>query len=56
MGMRSEMERTTTKPWDPTDHLGTAADAKAYLAAALEGRDPRLVAVVRRDIARAAAR
>lgn len=47
------MARTTIKPWDPSDHLETEADAVAYLDAALEAGDPQLVAAVLGDIARA---
>lgn len=46
------MARTTTKPWDPADHLDSEADAMAYLNAALEAGDPQLVAAVLGDIAR----
>ena len=48
------MERTTTRPWDPADHLTSTEDAVAYLDAALEAGEPQLVAAVLGDIARAA--
>ena len=47
------MKRTTTRPWDPADHLTSAEDAVAYLDAALEAGEPQLVAAVLGDIARA---
>ena len=47
------MARTTTKPWDPADHLESEEDMAAYLEAALEEGDPALVAAALGDIARA---
>jgi probable addiction module antidote protein len=46
------MPKTNTRPWDPAEHLETAADAIAYLDAALLDGDPALVAEVLGDIAR----
>lgn len=47
------MSKTTTKPWDPAEHLKTDEDMAAYLEAALEEGDPALVAAALGDIARA---
>ena len=47
------MGKTKTRRWDAAEHLKTEADMVAYLEAALEDGDPRLVAVVLGDIARA---
>jgi probable addiction module antidote protein len=47
------MGKTQTRPWDATEHLETLEDMAAYLEAALEDGDPRLVAAVLGDIARA---
>ncbi|MCY3948468.1 MAG: hypothetical protein OXF61_04635 [Acidimicrobiaceae bacterium] len=49
------MDQLALRRWDPVEHLETPADAVAYLDAALEDGDPRLVAAVLGDIARAAA-
>lgn len=46
------MASVTTRPWDPADHLATPDDARAYLNAALETGEPRLVAAALGDIAR----
>ena len=46
------MRKIKTFPWDPLDHLNTDDERAAYLDAALEEDDPRLVAVVLDDIAR----
>lgn len=46
-------ERTTTIPWDATDHLKTNEDMAAYLEAALDEGDASLVAAALGDIARA---
>jgi probable addiction module antidote protein len=45
--------RTTTEPFDAADYLKTADDMAAYLEAALEEGDPRVVAAALGDIARA---
>jgi len=45
--------RTTTKPFDAADYLKTTDDMVAYLEAALEEDDPRVVAAALGDIARA---
>lgn len=47
------MGQTQTRPWDVTEYLETEEDMVAYLEAALEEDDPRLVAVALGDIARA---
>ena len=47
------MARTKTYPWDPVDYLNTREDMIAYLDAALEDGDPKLIAAVLGDIARA---
>lgn len=47
------MGKTQTRPWDVAEHLETAEDMAAYLEAALEDGDPRLVAAALGDIARA---
>ena len=47
------MPKTKTRPWDPAEHLVDAEDMAAYLEAALEDGDPRVVAAALGDIARA---
>ena len=47
------MARTKTYPWDPVNYLETREDMIAYLDAALEDGDPKLIAAVLGDIARA---
>ncbi len=47
------MNGTDTRPWDAAEHLATGEDMVAYLEAALEQDDPKLVAAVLGDIARA---
>jgi probable addiction module antidote protein len=47
------MPKTSTRPWDPAEHLETEEDMAAYLEAALEEGDPALVAAALGDIARA---
>ena len=47
------MARTKTYPWDPVDYLKTREDMIAYLDAALEDGDPKLISAVLGDIARA---
>lgn len=47
------MAKTKTRPWDVVEHLETTEDMAAYLEAALEDGDPRLVAAALGDIARA---
>ena len=47
------MERTKTKRWDPSEHLGTPEEMAAYLNAALEEDDMRLILAALGDIARA---
>ena len=46
------MPKTKTRPWDPAEHLADAEDMAAYLEAALEDGDPRVVASALGDIAR----
>ncbi len=47
------MAKTETYPWDAADYLETREDMIAYLDAALEDGDPKLIAAVLGDIARA---
>ncbi|MBU4557340.1 MAG: putative addiction module antidote protein [Actinobacteria bacterium] len=47
------MARTKTKPFDAADYLKSEDDMVAYLEAALEEDDPRVVAAALGDIARA---
>ena len=47
------MSKTETYPWDAADYLETREDMVAYLDAALEDGDPKLIAAVLGDIARA---
>lgn len=44
---------TTTRPWDPAEHLHSDEDMAAYLEAALEEGDASLFAAALGDIARA---
>ncbi|MFW5783493.1 MAG: addiction module antidote protein [Spirochaetota bacterium] len=47
------MMNEQTSPWDAAQHLETEEDMLAYLEAALEEDDPRLVSAALGDIARA---
>ena len=47
------MKKTKTHTWDAAEHLETAEDIAAYLEAALEEGDPKLIAAAMGDIARA---
>lgn len=47
------MARTRTAPFDAADYLKTEDDMIAYLEAAFEEEDPRVVAAALGDIARA---
>ena len=47
------MTKTPTQPWDAAEHLESEEDMAAYLEAALEDGDSKLVAVALGDIARA---
>lgn len=47
------MKGAEARPWDAAEHLETSEDMVAYLEAALEQGDPKLVAAVLGDIARA---
>ena len=44
--------RVRTRPWDPVEYLETADDAIAYLEAAFEDGDPRVIAAALGDVAR----
>ena len=46
------MNKIQTRPWDAAEHLKTKEDMAAYLEAALEDGDPRLIAAALGDIAR----
>ncbi|MCY3559876.1 MAG: putative addiction module antidote protein [bacterium] len=46
------MTDTETQPWDAAEHLETSEDMVAYLEAALDQSDPKLVTAVLGDIAR----
>ena len=46
------MAKTPTRPWDAADYLGTKEDMVAYLEAALDEGDGRLIAAALGDIAR----
>jgi probable addiction module antidote protein len=46
-------KKTPTTPYDPSEHLRDEAEMAAYLEAALEDGDPRIVAAALGDIARA---
>jgi probable addiction module antidote protein len=41
-----------TRPWDVAEHLDTPEDIAAYLAAALEEGDPKLIVAALGDVAR----
>lgn len=47
------MRIVRTRPWDAADYLETDADIDAYLDAALEDGDPRLITAALGDIAKA---
>lgn len=47
------MGKTKTRQWDVAEHLKTEEDMAAYLEAALEDGDPKLVSAALGDIARA---
>ncbi len=47
------MPRTTTRAWDPAEHLITDEDMAAYLEVALQEGDPALIAAALGDITRA---
>ena len=47
------MEQTPTQPWDAADYLETEEDMVAYLEAALDEGDARLIAAALVDIAHA---
>ena len=45
--------KVITTVWDPAEHLETEDDMAAYLEAALDEKDPALIASVQDDIDRA---
>lgn len=45
-------KRTKALPWDAADHLHDELDVAAYLDAAFEDGDPRLIATALGDVAR----
>jgi probable addiction module antidote protein len=47
------MKKVKTSVWDAAEHLKTKDDIEAYLEAALEENDPKLIAAALGDIARA---
>ena len=47
------MTKVATKRWDPAEHIRDDADIAAYIEAALEDGDHRVLAAVLGDIARA---
>jgi probable addiction module antidote protein len=47
------MGKTKTRRWDAAEYLRDDADMAAYLEAALEDGDPKLITLVLGDIARA---
>ena len=49
------MAKTKTRPYDMAEYLETEEDMAAYLQAALEDGDPRVVVLALGDIARALA-
>jgi probable addiction module antidote protein len=50
--MKVRKQKPKTYKWDATDHIKTEADVVAYLDAALEEGDAKLIAAVLGDIAR----
>ncbi len=44
--------RANTRPWDPAEYLETPADIAAYLEAAFEDGDPRVITAALGNIAR----
>lgn len=49
---RSRTAAVRTRPWDAADHLEDLEDVVAYLEAAFEDGDPRIIAAALGDIAR----
>ena len=47
-----EAARVKTRPWDPVDYVESSSDAIAYLEAAFEDGDPRVIAAALGDVAR----
>ncbi|MCY3759990.1 MAG: hypothetical protein OXH50_01965 [Gemmatimonadetes bacterium] len=45
--------RTQSSPWDAADYLTTEEDIAAYIEAAFEDRDARLIAAALGDVPRA---
>ena len=51
-GKGAAAARAKTRPWDPVEYLETADDAIAYIEAAFEDGDPRVIAAALGDVAR----
>lgn len=49
---RADAARAKTRPWDAADHLDDLDDVVAYLEAAFEDGDPRIIAAALGDVAR----
>ena len=49
---RADAARAKTRPWDAADHLEDVDDVVAYLEAAFEDGDPRIIAAALGDVAR----
>ena len=49
---RADAARAKTRPWDAADHLKDVDDVVAYLEAAFEDGDPRIIAAALGDVAR----
>ena len=49
---RAAAARTKTRPWDPAEYLEDLSDVVAYLEAAFEDGDPRVIAGALGDVAR----
>ncbi len=50
--IRADAARAKTRPWDAADHLEDLDDVVAYLEAAFEDGDPRIIAAALGDVAR----
>ena len=50
--IRADAARARTRPWDAADHLEDLDDVVAYLEAAFEDGDPRIIAAALGDVAR----
>ena len=51
-GKGAAAARAKTRPWDPVEHLETPDDAIAYIEAAFEDGDPRVITAALGDVAR----